>query len=374
MKQLAYLFVLIILSVLLSCKKESTASTEQGNKLNSKDPVALSKNIKVWHGIRSPGLLPEPKGGGAIQIEATNDNIYAFAGRFAITKPNIINGNVAGFYIAIKGAKEYFKVDYTKQLITEKRNNFNLRKQINPHIGFKPDSTGNNLGDSAIVVILPPNISTPDTICITYSAFDDAGNVSNQMEECIILLKAGGDGTTNWFSNGIWSLFASKDSANKPLDTILLNKWRPVFQPTSYYCNTVDSVGQTEVMTYCYDGYSACNLLNVTDSVNFINLSYEYKPNGVFLFSDSAFLKDLNISQSTCSNIKFNASVGYGIYDNGGWSVIGDKLFIIYEFDENGFPAYDFFVYTYKKINDNEFWLIGDPDPASGGIDVFKKL
>ena len=58
------LFIAVILAIILfGCKKDPTGEPEPALLLSSKDPVELSKNVKVWHGIRLAGTPPSPTGG-----------------------------------------------------------------------------------------------------------------------------------------------------------------------------------------------------------------------------------------------------------------------------------------------------------------------
>ena len=379
MKHIFYLSVFATTAIFFSCKKENQSTADPVITINSKDPVALSKSIKVWHGTRLTGKAPSPVGGAnAPVIEAPNVNVvHSFAGKFAIVKPAVTSGNVAGYYVGINGAGEYFKVDYTKPRKTERHLPVNNVRQPKQHgIGFRPDSTGGNSGyiDSAIVITLPPNFQTPDTFCVTYCAYDALGNVSAPVTSCIVVSKLGGDATTDWI-NGEWRLFATKDSLNKKLfDTIIYNKWTTNNNPsTIYYCNTIDSFGKTNIGNYCNDFFAPCKQLTITDSGYNVKSNMILDANGGMIYTDSAFLKLVNIYTSACSSFNFDLS-SYNDILTGGWSVVGDKIIILYEFNDNGTPSYEAWENNYQKISNNEFIILSNDLPDEHYSYVFKKM
>ncbi len=377
MKYITHLSILVILAVLFSCKKEGTSSSEQGNKISSKDPVALSKSIKAWHGIRIAGSIPKSIGGGnAPVIEAPEQNyIHAFTGKFAIVMPVIASGDVAGYYVGIQGASEYFKIDYTKPRITERRMHAATeRKPPHSGAGFRPDSTGigNTFIDSSIVLTLPADMQIPDTFCITYSAYDISGNVSDSVTSCIIVSALGGDASTGYL-NSNWRMFASKDTSGQKLyDTIQFNKWVTSPDFSIYYCNTI-AAGITQVNNYCDNSFAPCSLLNVTDSDYIVNRDLMLGVDGAMTYSDSSMLKRMNISTSGCSAFNFDLTSNTYI-SHGGWTVKDNKMIIVYEFDGDDTPDYQADEFNYQKISDNEFRLDYNGLPDGEGSYIFKRL
>src|SRR5215204_2046504 len=97
-----------------SCKPDD--STETG-KVNANDPKAVSSALKIWHGSRVNGSLPTANSnplGPALDPSSNNQSIKAISGKYAVIQPQIMGGDLAGYYIKVNGAADYFKIDYKK--------------------------------------------------------------------------------------------------------------------------------------------------------------------------------------------------------------------------------------------------------------------
>ena len=370
-KHLTYLSIFFIAAIFFSCKKENQPPTNTDLTLSSKDPVALSKSIKVWHGLRLQGAVPATVGGAnAPVIEApVKEIIRSFAGKFAFVKPKVVSGNIAGYYVGVKGAADYFKIDYSKARITE-RQAYPKRKGAS----FKIDSTGGGSGymDSLIVITLPINFKTPDTFCVTYSAYDELGNISEPVTSCIIVSKLGGDASTN-FLEATWRMFSrpSDTSFYAQYDTIHYGKWRKGTYFTEYFCNK-QSDGSSQIGSYCSDIYAPCIKLNITDSVNETENDLVLTNNGSMTYKYSSKSKDINLTTSVCSLVNYDINPYRSNFTGGGWSITGDKMIFVFEYDNNGSSALDAVEFVFEKINEAEFRIISTEDDEE--IYIFKKL
>lgn len=368
MKQVIFLSTLIIIIANFSCQKEYTNSGEPPVITNPADSGSSQKKIKVWHGVRSAGTVPKPAGSAAGPvIEAPGEDfIHAFAGKFALIKPVVKSGNISGYYVTIKGASDYFKVDYKKPLITERHIQNSNKKQPKSNLfGLRPDSTGgNSYIDSAIVLILPPNFQTPDTFCVTYSAYDELGNISDAVSSCIIVSKPGGDASTNWLQASWRFYYVYDDLAQNLYDTIPYNNWIvPNYAFDEYiYCNTLAS-GVTQISKTC-DSPLLCDYLNIDGDFDYqVKFDLLFNNNGGLIYIDSALYKRVDSIGSTCTLLNYK-TISHNSIINGGWTVTGDKMIIVLEFDEDGNPVYEAWEFTLKKISDTEFWLIDNSEPG----------
>ncbi len=364
MKRISFLSLLFVTAVLFSCKKEDGAQpAEPGNPVSSKDPVALSKNIKVWHGERIAGIAPAPKGGASAPVIKAPDvnKVVAFSGKYAIVKPTVVSGGVAGYYVGVKGAPEYFKINYTKPRKTERQLGHMFNSPFRKHngMGLRPDSTGTGSGytDSAIVVTVPANFQVPDTFCITYCAYDAAGNISEPVTTCIIVSKLGGDASTA-FLDGTWRLFASFSeetvTVNHVYDTVQYGKWQPDGQYFNNYCNTKMD-GSTYVSRSCDGTYAPCNEIEIKDSINQQKWDFNFITDGSYIVTNSTLSKYLDTDSSTCSKYKFTISPDLTL-NKGNWSLSGNKIIFIYDYDEND-QEINAEEYDFEKINDKKFRL-----------------
>ena len=114
--QSRFLFPMAAFAVLVilisSCQKELNPKLDEP--ISSDNPQSLSAALRVWHGVRTQGQPPAPSGA-AIHINDMDvAPVFAFAGRYAIIKPEVMSGDVEGYYVKVNGASEYFKVDYTR--------------------------------------------------------------------------------------------------------------------------------------------------------------------------------------------------------------------------------------------------------------------
>ena len=393
MKPLFFISILILVISIFSCQKELL---DPGKAIVIVDSInnITSNKIKVWHGVRTPGKAPKPTiGSSAPVIAAPSDTfLHGFAGRYAIIKPEVRSGTVAGYYISIKGASDYFKVDYSKPLITERVIGKRVSQPLkHTGIGFRPSSTlGDGFVDSSIVLILPPNIQTPDTFCVTYSAYDASGNVSDSVSSCIIISKLGGDANSGWLQAG-WRLFYNYDDSLKNndtvkahyYDTIPYNKWvdfnnygsiyYDVVYHDSYFCNTI-SPGVTQVSSNFIDNTVSKYIANYDDSIIYLKMDLIFNKNGGLSISESYNENRIDTINSTCDAIKYITNTDDGLKLNGAWSITGDKLIEAFEFNEDGRFYYNFYEYPLIKINDNEFWMMDYSDPRHKRYIDYRKL
>lgn len=349
-----------------------------------------SAKIKVWHGIRTAGVVPKTAGAAnAPVLEAPSENdIHAFAGRYAIIKPLVKSGDVKGYYVSIKGATDYFKVDYAKPLITERHSAQTNSTLTTTHgFNFKVQGVkGGSCADSAIVLILPPDFHVPDTFCVTYSAYDQLGNISDSVSSCIIVSKLGGDASTNWLQAG-WRVFYDYDdmmgngSLSNFYDTIPYNKWigsgnatfdKYSSNDSTYYCNTI-SPGLTQFST-TFINFDVSRVISDSGASDYYaKLDILFNINGGIAINNSYKEMRIDSIASSCDETKYRITA-YDINQTGGWTITGDKMILIIEFNANGTPLYDVWEYTLKRINDTEIWLIDNSEPGHGIYTDFRKL
>ena len=236
-------FFLLIALVLFSCKK-SGKDNEPMPGINPTDGQAVSAAVKVWHSSRITGQSPAPSiNPSRPELDpASNDQkIYAVAGRYAVIRPTLMSGNIAGYYLHIEGANDYFKIDYS--LPAHRTSGIRdsklalLRRKMEATLHFRGmDSTddGNGILDSTIVINIPSTIQ-PGTFCVTYYVYDSSGLVSDPVETCISVESFGGDASTASYLAGKWKLIATRDSL--PTEPWEAFDYEPEVQLQTYFCN-----------------------------------------------------------------------------------------------------------------------------------------
>lgn len=334
---------------LFSCQKEPNVKLE--NKVSSKEPQNLSAALRVWHGTRTQGNMPSP-GGSVLQlVNSMTEPVRAFAGRYAIIQPEVISGNeISGYYVKVNGASEYFKVDYTKPRNINGRMSRPTRP-ANPFLG-RMDSTGNGNLDSALVIVLPSSISVPDTFCISYCAYDNAGNVSDPVTACIIVTSLGSDANGAWM-NGTWKFTAFWED-NMPHDTVVYNRWFTDADGSGYYCfnGTLDYTNGIPPAI-------------VTDSVYYRKAHLSFASNGVQQYQNDVSWKYIVDPFSTsCAQISFTVDNENDLM-TGAWAYnsITNKIILIFEFDDMGIPVQEAWEYDVIKVSNNNFIMVDNWDP-----------
>jgi hypothetical protein len=337
------LFLPLAFVLFYACKPDDS---NQSSKINTNDPKAVSSALKVWHGARANGNLPASNNnpnGPALDPSSNNQSIKAIAGKYAVIQPEIMSGYLAGYYVKVNGASDYFKVDYNKpreggkQKPRLSRHNRSLAK------GLDIDSTGGGNLDSSIVIIIPASIQ-PGQFCMTYCAYDSLGNVSNPITVCISVLSFGGDAASSYL-NATWHITGSST------DTTI--GWDPVFGvgDTMYsqgYCingHIVDSFGMGPVT---YPAY----IYSVTQS------DLTFASNGGLKFDYAEIYKEFNYASSSCSNYVYNTMTDSD-HMTGAWSYNSTtgKMVLIFDFDDMGNADPEAYEYKLIKLSNNKVYL-----------------
>lgn len=296
------------------------------------NPDTLSAGIKVAHGIRVTGSFP------AASADATApvlDTLYqktysVVRSRYLIIYPPNMSGNIKGYYVQIKGASSYFKVDYTQA--------YNMR------------GNGTGFVDSTILIKLPATIRG-DTFYVKYAAYDSLNKVSAAVTGRVLVLPEGSD--------------AQIDS--------LAHNWR--FLATRYYANGfytsdwVTDTGSVEGYTYfkCYQNF----LYNGTaeDHDYYLPTTIYYKRTymnlGRFTYNYTSTSGDKSLQRNSCSNISYDDYGGFSFSKSGSYvfDPIGRKFLIVYE-DTNSNIALNYETYVVSELTDSTLILKYNPyDP-----------
>lgn len=364
-----WLLCAITISItLFSCQKNADDTLPESSKISSKDPQTLSAAISVWHGKRTTGTMPVSSNTAAIKLGTPDESsINAIAGQHAFIHTNVETGDVAGYYVQINGASEYFKVDYAKPVVQSSTQQGNISTNSVRQIGHSNTSTNHhrspisvmggddNNNDSLIVINIPVDIKTPDTVCVTYMAYDFNNHVSNPVSVCIYIDHFGGDNDSKWLE-ATWSPTKVERIDNgqvKGSFAYTYNKWL-VDEETAlfdlyYVPNKVYRSGDSAIVSY-YNGYSV-----YTSDLNWYDVAGTYNPHptDVLLGTDSIIYRKNNITfnsskytseySSTSKNINWGFQLIYQEYkdeftESGSWSYDSkkQKLIIISEYANSG--------------------------------------
>ena len=335
---------------LFSCQKEVEEGLPEPPEaiVSSENPSALSTAIRVWHGTRVQGTMPSPNSVLPALDPTINLSIEAFAGRFAIIKPTVLDGEIAGYYIGINGSGQYFNVDFTRPRdIAGRQHKQNAGRLFSPQDGN---------ADSSIVIVLPPNIQVPDTFCVSYSAYDANGNVGPVITTCIYVSVVGGDSESAWLQNDwkITSQFEIENNQVTNLDTMVYNQWEN-FSSNGYICDPNSPVGGPALI---YNDPALGIPALVSDSIYLKKYNLSFATNGSFEYNLNFDERAVSITNSTCASPVFNS---YSESDSlfGGWaynSTTG-RILLIFEFDYTGTPQLEVWDYELIKISTHQFLI-----------------
>ena len=341
-----FLFPLTILCILFACKREGSVEIPR---VYPNDPKAVSSALKVWHGVRTNGTAPAPTsraGSPVLDPQSNNQVIKAIAGRYAIIEPMVTSGDVAGYYVQVNGATEYFKVDYAKPRNISGRMSNPVRKSSHNNAlyrGMGIDSLGGGNLDSSIVIVIPSTLQ-PGQFCITYQAYDNAGNVSNVITACIQVRAFGTDAASSYL-NGTWHITGVTDDTTAG--------WEPVLGVNDSVFNTGVCINNHIVDTFGFVG----NINYPAYIYQVSKADLELGSNGGLKYTYAEIEKDFNYQTSSCSNFVFNSQT-YTDVMNGAWSYTAatGSMVVIFDFDDQGVSDPEAYEYKLTKISNNKMY------------------
>ena len=328
-----------------ACKPDGSVEIPR---VRTDDPKALSSAIKVCHGLRTQGNPPSSSTNpNAPQLDpgSNNQELVAIAGKYAIIQSEVTSGAVAGYYVRVNGAGDFFKVDYTKPRNISGRFVRPLRPgdhNKSLYRGMNIDSTGGGNLDSSIVIVIPSTIQ-PGQFCITYWAYDSSGLVSNGISACINVSSFGGDASLT----GTWHITGTTDDTTAG--------WDPVY-------GTGDTLWQTGV---CINNKVVDTFTGGPGTLQYPLYLYlvskadlSFSSNGGMKYEYHETEKEFNFLTSTCSSWSFYDQ-SYGDTITGAWSFTPatSSLVIIFDFDDMGNADPEAYEYRLTKINSNKFYL-----------------
>lgn len=213
-----------IIILLSACKKNDADQQTDPEPTSSQ---TLFEKIAVHHGQKMNGAMPAPGTNGPVLEEiAAGQTLPAIAGKFAIFKPSVLSGEIAGYYLRVVGYDEaHFKIDFSKPLSGRRKPAFKKPGIIKRIMDGNPD-----YADSAIVITLPDDITVPGTFCVEYVAYDRNDNIGNLVKQCFTIRSLGGDDQLT----GKWEL-AKIRSVNHYFDDEIYPLW-DTMGVEEYFC------------------------------------------------------------------------------------------------------------------------------------------
>ncbi|WP_295118913.1 hypothetical protein [uncultured Chitinophaga sp.] len=268
------LLSMLAIAAFMSCGKDDK---ESGT--NPANPDAVAANVKVYYGETVKGSLPDVTTGAPTLI-ASDDDVAAIGGGYAIIVPQVEAGDVAGYLVQIKGAGSYFKIDYTKPRGARK-----APKQL----GVFKEAETLNPADSVIILKIPADFQDGE-FCVEYAAYNAEGKIGNKVTACITVIKSAGLGSLV----GTWKKSGEYDAEKK--------KWTYVFIDsalTNLMCN------DGKIYDMCPAGANCTEVKLATTIRDQSKDEITFTAAGKFTSVYLGIYKYLNFETSTCSKAEY---------------------------------------------------------------------
>jgi hypothetical protein len=295
-----------------SCKKDSKTDTTPVTETPTVviDPEALSAAVKLPNATSTTGDLPTSSSADAPVLVTDGYDMrtyYAVNNRYVVIYPRSTTGFIAGYYVKINGANNYFKISFpAKGAKKANKMPHNLRED------------GDN-SDSAIIIKLPAGLKG-DTFSVKYAAYDSTNRVSNTLT-AIVSIIASADSTDNNLLVGTWKYNSHRyndNDWNEPfsykIDTSLV----------SYSCvegKLQPCDGGCEDYPYQVTGYTANDII--------------FSTNNLYTEQYARIYNTLDVESSSCSNLVYDKE-GYDDKYYGGYAYDAKSKVLTVIYDGNG--------------------------------------
>lgn len=336
-----YTGILFLIVAMAACKK-SDSPDNSPTTIDPSDAKTLSLNIKVNHGQSVEGNIPVQSGNDLkLNPSSVNKTSYAIAGKYAVIRPELSEGVIAGYYLRIVGNNQnYFKIDFSKPISGRKKTVLSHRPRLSLSKKVMDDDPG--YADSVIIIRLPENIK-PGTFCVEYAAYNMDGSVSNMIKECVTITALGGDKNLI----GKWESYRLKynndDWEYYPLYDWLITK---EYKCVNNKLNTIDNYDSSDVIV---------NVNSLGYRYDYIYLSFA--DNNVITEESNEVKLTINKDASSCSNFKYDTSLNKQFIDTYFWSLDSVSKKMIFIWEKNVLGDLEFNEFDFKYIDKDHFEL-----------------
>lgn len=179
-------FTLVFFSTLFSCGDDDPSLVEEDVVLIAIDnPDEITAALTIEGATLRNGTPPLPTAdfNAPFLDEAEGDLLAITGSELIIPVDEETASEVAGVYIQVKGASDYFDVPASSLGSTGGRSIFG-----------KANKNSRKQQDIAVYIGLPDNLS-PGEFCVLYCVYDQENRISNIVEVCIEVLSFGGEGS-----------------------------------------------------------------------------------------------------------------------------------------------------------------------------------
>lgn len=377
MKKIYLIGAILGALVFYACKKEDktiTVTNTVNDTINKTvwwsgqvDANTLTAAISVGYSTKvADSVLPSAStSADAPVLDTMYKRTYSvIEGQYLTIYPPNISGYVAGYYVQIKGASSYFKVNYSAANTQRKAARAAMRAKLAASGAKKASQlpafvrgSGEGYIDSSIVIKLPVSIKG-DTFYVKYAAYDTLNRVSKPVTATVIVLPQGST-TFNDSLAGTWNYARYRNYSTGSYD----NEW------------TVDTL-------YPYtQQYYTCNNNTLTaseEATDIYLVSYAWSSHWAFTFNSqytysssySGSYRNLDLDNSTCSSYAYTYSNNYNNTETGAISYDASKhrLMFIYnnnESNNNSNLDFEYYYYYVSELTAKKLVLTYDENETS---------
>ncbi len=322
--------ILLATCLMMACGNDDDLGG-QNDDIDIDDPDVVSNSITIDNAIKNSGNPPAPTTGPDTPVlndVPSDEDFGAVAGRSFYLNPNVASGNVAGVYLQIKGASDYYDIPTNSGNSTGR---FGKHKSNSRFAKIARTNEG-----APIEIEIPENLE-PGEFCAVYCVYDDAGNVSNTVEVCIEIIEFGGEGS-EFFAGQAWELVSTSESYDGMTEVQLVGE---------------DDVEMYETQIFC--GNDVFENMTVTEIFRTNYLYLTLANNGAYELTSEEYSKYLDYENSNCQNLAYTEETE--IYNETGVWTYDDAsktLTVVTEYvdDYDGETYTDIFKLTIELVND----------------------
>lgn len=349
---LGFIYSLLLSTILFSCQFSSSVKEQKKDKeelLSSKNPDSLSAALHIWKGQRIQGEVPSLPISTLVQV-SDRDTVPGIIGKTILIDANVFDPeggfadvkDIKGYFIKIKDAHEYFKIDLTNN---------------------RSDT------DDVIQMDLKSNLKMHDTICINYWAYDKLNHISNKATVWLYLNELAANKDNEWLY-GTWNATSKEliyEDGKVEKDTFIYKTWVDEIDSKKIY-NHNDSLFSFSVkdsqFNYLYDNTITASLsgtdifLGYESQRNVSAFTYKFKKDGAFSYDYIDDDRNVN-DKSTAEHLIYDQHSNMLIHWDGWWGFDAptQKIVLIGLFEGDATSVNSWLML--EKINDKKIKIDG---------------
>lgn len=308
-----FLFAFFILALPMSCSKDDSEPNPpvvdpKPDPEPEPEPEEIT-GVSVPNSTLKLGALPATSNDAAAPVlEESSSLLHAIKGHKLKVEVPLSSGEAAGFYLRLEEVNSHYD-------ITPSRSSTGGRKSM--HSGRKTEVQDDEL-PVYFIIEFGDDIDA-DTLCISYTAYDDQGKVGAYVERCVAVLAPGGS-SSDFLTTHAWQMVSDKEY----LEGELVGEYFP----------GVDSKEEYEYEIFC-NGSNHNFAVEESFRYDFLNLVFSTDGTGGINASTTYDLLDIDATSESCTPVLEEETWVQDLELVWNYNASENKLTIIY-LDEEG--------------------------------------